>query len=208
MTIALFGGSGRTGKPFIEQAIARGHQLRALTRKPERLPATRGLTPVVGDLSDAAAVRRVIEGADAVVSLVGQTKGGRKDVQTVGTRHMVDAMRANKISRIISMTGGGVPYEKDEPKFVDKMFRGVMGLFFKDVIRDAVGHAEVLRSSGLDYTIVRAPRLVDEPPRDSYDVGYVGTTGSSKIARADVARFILDALRNDLHIGDEPFVSW
>jgi putative NADH-flavin reductase len=209
MTIALFGASGRSGAAFIPRALAAGHSIRALARTPDKVAVTNPqLTALQGDVTNAADVARTIEGCEVVVSLIGQTKGGRKDVQTVGTRHMVDTMQKQGIDRIVSMSGGGLPYAKDEPKFVDKAFRGVMGLFFKDVIRDATDHADVLRRSGLNWTIVRAPRLVEESDRGEYKVGYVGTTGGSKISRGDVADFILQVVEQSSYRHDMPFISW
>lgn len=209
MHIALFGGSGRTGAEFIPRALAAGHTLHILARTPVKVTQSGpGLTVTAGDVLNRDDVARVVEGGDVVVSLLGQTSGGRKDVQTVGTGHIVTAMQDSGVRRIVSMSGGGLPYEKDEPKFVDKIFRGIMGVFFKPVIKDATDHAAVLRRSDLDWTIVRAPRLVEEADRDDYKVGYVGTTGGSKISRGDVADFILKVIEEDTYKHDMPFVSW
>lgn len=209
MTIALFGGTGRSGQAFIPRALAAGHTLRLLARDPAKLTLTdERITVVEGDILDGAAVHRTIAGADAAVSLIGQTKGGSKTVQTEGTRNMVDAMQVHNIERIISMSGGGLPYAKDEPQLIDKVFRGIMGVFFRSVISDATGHAEILRQSRLDWTIVRAPRLVEEADRGEYKVGYVGTTGGSKISRGDVADFILKVLEKGTYSRDMPFLSW
>ena len=209
MTIALFGGSGRTGVEFVPRALEAGHQIHVLARSPEKIPyADSALTITGGDVLNQDDVAKVIQGSDVVVSLLGQTSGGRKDVQTVGTGHMVSAMQASGVRRIISMSGGGLPYEKDEPKAIDRVFRGVMGVFFRGVIKDAKDHAAVLRSSDLDWTIVRAPRLVDEPDQGSYREGYVGTTGGNKISRGDVADFILKVIKEESYKQDMPFVSW
>lgn len=209
MHIALFGGSGRTGAEFIPRALAAGHTITALARTPEKITTKDDkLTVLPGDVTDAAAVAKAIQGADAVVSLLGQTKGGTKDVQTVGTRNMVIAMQQAGVQRIISMSGGGVPFPKDEPKFADKAIRGIMGLFFKSLLKDATDHLQVLQNSDLDWTVVRAPRLVDEADKGTYKVGYVGTTGGTKISRGDVAMFLLAELGRKDHVRDAPFISW
>lgn len=209
MTIALFGGSGRSGAAFLPRALAAGHTIKALARTPAKITVTDPRLEVIqGDVTDAAAVARTIAGADAVVSLIGQTKGGRKDVQTVGTQNMIAAMRAENIRRIVSLSGGGVPYPKDEPKFADKAIRGVMKLFFSSLLTDGTQHLELLRESGLDWTVVRAPRLVEEADRGTYTVGYVGTTGGTKISRGDVMDFVLEVLTEGTHVKDAPFISW
>ncbi len=209
MIIALFGGTGRSGQEFIPRALAAGHTLRILARTPAKLALdSKEVTLIEGDILKQEDVRKTIAGADVVISLIGQTKNGSKTVQTDGTRNLISAMQEAGVKRIVSMSGGGLPYEKDEPKFIDKLFRGVMGVFFKSVIADAVGHADLLQVSPLTWTIVRAPRLVDEEDKGTYQVGYVGTTGGSKISRGDIADFILKVVEEDSYQQDMPFVSW
>lgn len=69
-------------------------------------------------------------------------------------------------------------------------------------------HAEVLRHSGLDWTIVRGPILNDGGKTGEYRVGYVGKNSSTKISRADVADFMIRQLDDDSHLGQAPMVSY
>ena len=75
------------------------------------------------------------------------------------------------------------------------------------MLDDAIGHLAVLRASGLDWTVVRGPRLTDAPATGSYRVGWVGVNASTQIARADLARFILTQLDDDTFVHELPFVS-
>ena len=206
--IALFGGSGLTGQQFLNLALSKGYALRALARDPQKiLQQSRSLTVVHGDVLDAAAVADTVRDTDIVVSLFGQVKGSPKDVQTRGTANIVAAMKRHGVRRIISLSGGGLPYVEDQPKFADKIIRGIMRVAVPHVLTDAQGHAEVLRKSGLDWEIVRGPRLTTEPARGQYRVGWVGVNASTSVGRADLADFILKQVESEEFVGKMPFVS-
>lgn len=157
---------------------------------------------------DRAAVADVVRGADTVASVFGQVKGSPPTVQTDGTRLIVDAMRAEGISRIVSLSGGGLPFGKDEPKAADKVIRWLLRRISPRVLDDAIGHADVLESSGLDWTIVRVPMLNDQPRRGDYRLGWVGVNASARIGRADLASEIVRQLDATEHIHAMPFVSY
>ncbi|MBR22164.1 MAG: nmra family protein, partial [Leifsonia sp.] len=185
-----------------------GHSVRALARRPEALDAHERLTVVAGDVRDRDAVRETVRGSDAVVSVFGQVKGSPPTLQTEGTQAIVDAMAEQGIRRIISLSGGGLPAEEhDQPKMPDRIIRWLLRRLSPAVLDDAIGHLAVLRASGLDWTVVRGPRLTDAPATGSYRVGWVGVNASTQIARADLARFILTQLDDDTFVHELPFVS-
>ena len=207
--IALFGGSGLTGQQFLPLALAQGYSVRALARDPQKIPQqSANLAVTQGDVLNAGDVADTVRGADIVVSLFGQVKGSPKDVQTRGTQHIVAAMQQHGVRRIISLSGGGLPYAEDQPKFADKLIRGIMTLVVPHVLTDAQGHADVLRASGLDWEIVRGPRLTTETARGQYRVGWVGVDASTSIGRADLADFILKQVESSEFVGKMPFVSY
>ncbi len=118
-------------------------------------------------------------------------------------------MKSAGVSRILSLSGGGLPFpEKDQPKLPDLLIRGIMKLAVPHVLRDAEDHATVLKSSGLEWTIVRAPRLVDGPEKNQYRVGWVGVNGSTKISREDLANYLISQTEAFDYPQAMPFVSW
>jgi len=159
MKLAIFGGSGRTGRPLVEQALAAGHSVTALVRDPAKLPiSNERLTLIQGDALDPQAVERTIAGADAVLSALGQTKGSPKNMQTVATQNIVAAMQQHAVRRLVSLTGAGVRAPQDKPKLIDHIIRFALQTLSGDVLRDAEAHADVLRSGGLDWVLVRGPQ--------------------------------------------------
>ena len=198
MKLAVFGATGRTGRHIIEQALAAGHEVTAFVRDPSKLadvglPAHHERLAVVeGDVQDADRVAEAVEGADAVLSALGHTKTSAKDVQTVGTRHLLRAMEEHGVKRLISETGAGVADERDGKRSLGaRLMGGMLKLLAPDVLEDAEGHAAALRASDARWTMVRAPRLTNGPHTGLYRTGYLDLGPGAKVPRADVADFML-----------------
>lgn len=209
MKIALFGGTGGTGKEFLKKALQEGYQVRMLARTPSKVSTTSPKLEIVkGDVLNAGDVQRTVEGTDIVVSLFGHVKGSPKWLQSDGTFNIISAMKDQDINKIISLAGGGLPFEQDQPKFADKLIRFIMKVAVPKVLNDAVRHAEVLKESDRKWVIVRGPRLTNEPEKGAYRVGWVGVNASTSIGRADLADFILKQVESDEYIRQMPFVSY
>ncbi len=208
-TIALFGGTGQTGKEFLSQALTKDYRIKALVRTPTNVSEdSPNLEIIVGDVLNPEDVQRTVAGADLVVSLFGHVKGSPEWLQTRGTENILAAMREHQVPRIISLSGGGLPYEKDQPKFPDKAIRFIMKIAAPKVLNDAIRHAEVLRNSDVAWTIVRGPRLTNEPKKGDYRIGWVGVNAGTKIGRVDLANFVLRLVENKEYDGQMPFVSY
>ena len=207
-TIALFGATGQTGSEFLKLALEKGYKLKALVRTPEKVNLQHeNLKVLQGDVLVEADVEKTIKDTDIVVSLFGHVKGSPEMLQTNGTKNMIRSMKRNTINRIISLSGGGLPYEKDKPKFVDKMIRTIMKIAVPKVLNDAVAHAELLKKSDVDWIIVRAPRLTNDAAKGNYKEGWVGVNASTKLTRADLADFILKQVEDTKYNKQMPFVS-
>ena len=208
--IALFGATGQTGQLFLRAALAGGYQVKALVRDANKLTQKSAqLTVIEGDVLNSADVYKTVEGTDIVVSLFGHVKGSPEWLQTNGTKNIVAAMKTHNVGRIISLSGGGLPFpEKDKPKFADYVIRTIMKVAVPKVLNDAVAHHEVLVASGLKWVIVRGPRLTNDARKGQYRVGWVGVNASTKISRADLADFILTQVEDETFDRQMPFVSW
>jgi putative NADH-flavin reductase len=207
-TIALFGITGRTGLPLAEMLLQEGYKIRALARNSGKLTLTHpNLVVIKGDVLNYEDVRKTVEGTDMVVSVIGPSKDSPPLMQTNGTRNIVKAMQQYGLRRIISMTGGGVAAEPDQPKMPDKIIRFIMNVVAKKVLEDGTAHAEVLKGTNLDWTIVRGPRLTNGPPTHKYRVGWVGVNASTSASRKDIAHFIAGELKSGKYIRQMPFVS-
>lgn len=217
MLIAVIGGTGRTGALFVEAAVAGGHHVRLLARRPEearaqvaRLPTgTAGTVEVhPGDLRDPASLAPLVAGADAVVSLAGPVRGGGPHDLRDGARHVVAAMRTAGVDRLLWMTGAGVRRAEDTPGAADRAIVAVMGLVARRTLADSRDAVAEVTGSDLAWTVVRAPRLTDGPavaePRVRAGVGQGTRTQAS---RATVARALLGMLGSGSWVHGSPVVS-
>ena len=113
MRVAITGGTGFVGRFVVEHLLRRDHEVCALVRDPSRggWLRDRGVQTVDGDLEDQPALRRLVEGADAVIHLVGIIlEIGRQTYERVhvtGTRHMVATARAAGVPRFVHMSALG-----------------------------------------------------------------------------------------------------
>ncbi|MEM0992143.1 MAG: NAD(P)H-binding protein [Bacteroidota bacterium] len=208
--IALFGGTGQTGSEFLKIALHHNYPIKALARTPEKIKFSHpNLEVFQGDVLNPSSVEAVVAGTDLVVSLFGHVKDSPAWLQTNGTKNIIAAMKATGVKRIISLSGGGLPYpEKDQPKFADKMIRTIMKIAVPKVLNDAIEHHKVLAVSGVEWTIVRGPRLTNQEKVGNYRVGWVGVNASTKIGRADLADFILKQVEDSTFNHQMPFVSY
>lgn len=193
----------------MRQALAGGHEVTAFVRDSGRLGIEHNrLRVIAGDVMDAVRVGEAVAGSEAVLNALGHTKTSTKNVQTVGTQNIIAAMKKYGVRRIVSLTGAGVRDAKDQPKLFDKAIVFLLKRLQGGVLRDAAGHAEVIKKSGLEWVIVRGPMLTDEPHTGEYRVGYVGKNSGSKVSRADVADFMLGQLTSGEYLGQAPMVSY
>jgi putative NADH-flavin reductase len=208
MKLAVFGATGRTGKPLVEQALKAGHEVVALARTPAKL-AIRSpkLTIVQGDVMNQMDVDKVVQGSDAVISVIGQTKGAPRNLQTVGITHIIAAMNKYGVKRLVSLTGAGVDDPHDRPKLANHLIKTALKLMAGHVLKDAVNHAEAIQKSNLDWVIVRGPMLNEGPYTGKYRVGWVGVNTGSRISRADLADFLLKQTTDTTYLRQAPMVS-
>ncbi len=208
MKLAVFGASGRTGKPLVEQALQAGHEVVALVRTPSKLAIQHPkLTVIQGDAMNPVDVDNVVQGSDAVISVIGQAKGAPRDTQTVAITNIVAAMNKYGVKRLVSLTGAGVDDPHDRPKFVHHLIKTALKLLSGHVLKDAENHADAIRKSSLDWVIVRGPMLNEGPHTGNYRVGWVGVNTGSRISRADLADFILKQTSDTTYVRQSPMVS-
>ena len=196
MKVVVFGATGRTGRLLVEGALARGHDVTAFVRAPDKLGALRDRVRVVqGDVLDGGAVSDAVDGQEAaLVALAAGSNKAAEQVTAQGTLNVVRSMQRYRVRRLIVLSAGGTQpgHDPNLPWFFERV---VKPLFLKGVLADLRRMEISVRQSELDWTLVRAAQLVDGPARGGCraEPGY-SLPGGTKIARVDVAAFMLDEL--------------
>ena len=207
--IVVFGASGGTGHHIVEQALEAGYQVTAFVRSPKKLDLQHEkLTVFQGDVMDVDKVDRAIAGQDAVLSALGPTRPPVPGMMEVAAKNIVGAMDKHGIKRIISTTGGGVRDPQDQPKLFDHIMKGLLTLMAGTVLKDSEANVNIIRASDLDWTIIRYPRLLDDPFTGKYRIGYVGVNSGSQLSRADGADAVLKELESGEYLHKMPIVSY
>ncbi len=191
MRIVVFGASGGTGREVVAQALAEGDEVVAVARAGSVVPP--GAEVVRADFDEDGVIEDAVRGADVVVSALGTRGRGPTSVCTDGMGAAIAAMRRTGVRRLLVVSAAGLPGEGD-----DALLRWLVKPILQRVLRhhyaDLRRMEELVRASGLDWTIVRPPQLTDGPRTDRYRRALDRhLAGGRRVARADVATEILRA---------------
>ncbi|MGV9294509.1 NAD(P)-dependent oxidoreductase [Amycolatopsis sp. NPDC003676] len=198
MKITVLGASGRIGGLAVREALARGWHVTAVVRDPARLtvPAHPRLDVAVHTLTDPR-LADAVTGRDAVVLALGPTDLKPTTVNSDGTRSVVSALRGSQ-TRFVVVSASGLPSPGDA-LFSRLLLKPLLGAVLRNGYADLQRMETILHEAPeVRWTIVRPTRLTDKPARARVR-SQVGrdVRGSYQISRANVARFLLDAVEDD-----------
>ena len=205
MKILVLGATGATGQLIVRDATASGHYVVALVRAKARCDLP-GAEVIEGDVRDEGTLARALDGCDAVVSALGTGMGLREvDLLTVATRALVPAMTRAGVRRLICISALGVGDSRYHGGFVfDRLFQPLLlGPAYKDKERQEAA----IRASALDWVVIRPAMLTNGSPRGRIraTTDLAGVHGG-KIARADVAQFVVEQLTTDAWLRRTPVI--
>jgi uncharacterized protein YbjT (DUF2867 family) len=207
--LLIVGATGGTGRQLVAQALERGHEVTALVRDPARLEVDHPHVRVVqGDVLDAAAVDRAVQGQDAVLSALGHNKYFYPTrILSEGTRNIVRAMEAHGVRRFICETSLGIGDSAGRMGLCYTLF--VIPFILPFYFWDKTRQERIIEASALDWVIVRPGALTNRQARGAVRHGRsVGNfLWTVRVPRADVAAFMLDQLSSDMYRCAAPGVS-
>lgn len=206
MKVVVCGAAGRTGRELVRVALERGHEVTALVHdaQGELAPSDR-LRVLYADVLVRGTLSPAIAGAEAVLWAVGPGSGKAPGLLGPGIANVAAVMRDAGVERLIALSSSGVGDLKGDP-----WWRRLFGRSSRTVTAGDHRHMEVaLRQSAVEWTIVRATKLLDGPARGGCRVGPgYSLPGSTGVARADVAAVMLDQLETDVNVGHAVAVSY
>jgi uncharacterized protein YbjT (DUF2867 family) len=209
--VLVIGASQGIGLETVRCALADGHRVRALARGAASIAIDQPeLEKIAGDALDRAAVSQALQGVDAVIETLGAPGDARAvlwgtTLFSAATRVLIDAMRAQGVRRLVAVTGLGAGDSRGHLGFLYGAI--AFPLVMKRIYDDKDVQEQMIRASGLDWTIVR-PGLLNNgaatgraraltDPRD-WRAGVV--------TRADVARFLVREAFERRFIGKTPLL--
>ena len=207
MKLLLLGATGGTGRHLVTQALEAGHDVTALARSRAAVSTQHPrLSVIEGELTTAHGLAEAISGQDAVISAIGRGQSFKSEqlIQR-SVPAILKAMNAGGVRRLIFTSALGVGESvKDAPLAARLFFLTLL----RDVYADKLVGDELIRRSGLDWTIVQPTKLTDGPLTRKYRSGErLPLRGMASISRADTAHFLLAQLADRNSIGKTLVVS-
>ena len=199
MKVLVVGSTGGSGRAAVETLTGRGHEVTAFARRasavlggPARVRTVDGDATVPGD------VGRAVCGQDAVVVTLGISEsplrvrllgraGTPLDVRSRGTATVVAAMREHGVRRLVVQSSYGVGETRDRLPLSSRL---VFALLLRPQIADHERQERIVRSSGLDWTLVQPVYLTDgDEPAALSDTG---DAEGMRVSRAAVGEVLAD----------------
>lgn len=194
MKIAVLGASGRAGSQITQEAVARGHDVIAFARHPEKIPEHENVTAIAGDATDPGTITPHLKGCDAVISAL------HFDVDApaiLGMLHEAGVPRLLVTGGAASLRDASGTRLIDGPNFpADWKPAAMGGITFLDNLKDSDG--------AIDWTFFSPAMIIFEGERlGHYRTGtdslVTDGNGESKISFADYAIAMIDELENPQH---------
>ena len=201
MNLLVIGGTSGVGLELVKLALERGHFVTASSRNVDRVELKHpALKLAAGNILKAEDMQRLINGKDAVVSAIGLSAGS-SDVTlfSEGAKVILPIMKELGVQRLISISAIGAGDSEGHGGF---WFDHLLHPFIlEDDIQDKTRQEKLIGNSKLDYTIVRPAILSDDGGQGRYWViTKLDGLETGKIARKDVAHFIMAALEQMLYL--------
>ena len=188
----------------MERSLERhGAEVTAFAHNPAKLGQTHDRLRVVqGDLTDAARIEAAIPGADAVLASWGRAT--TSDLRDQPDGSILSAVPKTGVRRLVISVGPRAFRDpQDDPGLRQDDRRTAQSDGAQRLGGyDAGGGKGPRQRPGL--TIVRVPMLTDDPAKGDIKIGYLGWRLSARIARADMATFILKQARDRTYLRQAP----
>lgn len=193
MKIALIGATGRAGSEILKELARRGHEVTAIVRNPEKVPAQANVTPKKGDVFDKDGLATLLKGHDAVISSVHFLQSD--------PHKLIDAVKASGARRYLVVGGAG---SLEVAPGVTLVSTPEFPALYKDEATKGGEFLNLLRQErDLDWTFLSPSALFFEGPRTgAFRLGkdqlLSNDTGSS-ISFADYAIALVDEIEKPAH---------
>jgi uncharacterized protein YbjT (DUF2867 family) len=199
MRIVVFGGTGRIGGHVALRALARGHQVVAVSRRTGRQTIVHDdLTTVEADVLEPETLGKPLAGADAVVFAVGLPGRGPTIVRSAGISAVGKAMREAGVSRLVAVTPSAAVISPRAPLARKIALRYFLHKICRNPFLDVERLELELPHTGLDWSVVRGPRLLDRPASGRFAVVPEGQVRRLRpVGIADFADYVVTHVEDD-----------
>jgi putative NADH-flavin reductase len=204
--VLIIGASKGIGLATTKAALAAGYDVRAFARSAAAMTLSDPrLEKVQGDATSPQDVEAALAGVDAVILTLGVGLGELiKPVHLFSdaTRVIVAAMTEKSVKRLVCVTGFGAGDSRASIGFLQRVpFQIVFGRAYDDKTRQE----DMIKHSGLDWTIARPGVLLNGPKSNRYKVlREPSSWRNGIISRASVADFLVKQIEDRSYLRAAP----
>lgn len=192
MKICVIGAAGGVGHHVVTEALAAGHQVRAVIRQSTLSITHPNLEVMTGNVLDAASMRQAISGCDAVISTIGSVGRDTTTLYSTGTATILSALEQTGIRRLLVVSASGLETDSNDTIII-RLAKVIVKRIFKGSYTDMRKMEQLLRASDTDWTIVRLAALKDKPQTGVYRTAVnQGVSNGFSISRADAAHYLVE----------------
>ena len=209
--VLIIGASRGIGLETVRAALRAGHRVHALARSATSMPIQdTNLVKVSGDALDRDTIRDALQDVDVVIQTLGVNFAPKLIFEGTtlfsdSTRILVDAMKVAGVKRLIAVTGLGAGDSRGHGGFIYDAV--VFPLLLKRVYDDKDVQEWIIRSSGLDWTIVRPGLLKNRTATGRYRVLTASKDWQfGTISRSEVADFLVQQINDRNLVGTTPLL--
>jgi putative NADH-flavin reductase len=196
MRIIIFGATGKTGQHVWRQALEQGHEATVFVRSVAKIESVESSLYIVqGDVFDADAVAKAVADHDAAIICLGSANLRDKTTLTIGTKNIIDGMVRHNVGRLVILSAAGVEESWAQISWLSRI---LFKTLLRNLFADHQTQEALVKESPLDWTIVRAAVLKNEPASGDYTVSNTAKVGH--INRADVAGFLVNQVTDMTYI--------
>lgn len=204
-TIAVIGGTGKSGKFLVQSLLNKQYPIRMLLRNPENFTLKNPLINIVkGDVRNSEAVHHLIKDCDVVISTLGQSVG-EKSIFSDATGNIIKAMNSYGIKRYIVTTGLNVNTPFDHKNEKVKMATDWMYQNYPETTTDKQKEYELLNESNLNWTLVRLPLINLTDESFATETNLQDCKGET-ISATDLAKFLISQMDDQTFCKQSPFL--
>lgn len=195
MNIVVFGSTGMVGRQLVQQCLFKGNSVKAFGRNVYTTDFLENehLKLVQGALFDENEVFQAVSGCDAVLSALGGGTDGNDKTRSLGMKNIIAQMKKAGVKRVIGIGGMGVLNADEEHLLVDGAD------YPPEYVAVGKEHEKVfeqLKESGLDWTFVCPPNIINQGPTGIYytQADYLPTPNRFRISAGDLSMFMINEL--------------
>jgi putative NADH-flavin reductase len=194
--IVVIGANGGIGNKVVELGLAKGFHVTAVVRNRTKLTITHpDLEVVQCDILKEGGLNSILADNDAVVSAIGSPSLKETVLYSKGVQNIIGAMENDHVKRALFISASGLDVNPTHSFLIRFATKQILQRILRHMYADLIRMEGIIKKSNIDWTIIRPPRLTDQPVTGKYREAVNRILDNPKtISRANVAHYIVNHL--------------